>query len=186
MSTVVRRLLPSSHPDAGGEVPPTLVGPTPRVLGVFDQLGLWGNLGVSLLGFTGAAVVLQPGGPGTPRLSLLAAILATVVGTALGAAAIGASAIPGAQTGAPAMVLLRGLLGGRVSYLPTVLNIVQMIGWGVFESVAITAAAQQLLPWHSARWPYVIVAGALTTVMAVRPLGSVRVLRRYAVAAVAV
>jgi purine-cytosine permease-like protein len=36
------------------------------------------------------------------------------------------------------------------------------------------------------RWPYVVVAGALTTVMAVRPLGSVRVLRRYAVVAVAV
>src|ERR1700712_5250538 len=114
MSPVVRRFLPSSRRAASGEVPPTLVEPAPRVLGVLDQLGLWGNLGVSLLGFTGAAVVLQPGGPGTPHLSLVAALLATVIGTTLGAAAIAASAIPGAQTGAPAMVLLRGLLGARV------------------------------------------------------------------------
>src|SRR4051794_26744720 len=183
MSTVVRRLLPSSHPDAGGEVPPTLVGPTPRVLGVFDQLGLWGNLGVSLLGFTGAAVVLQPGGPGTPRLSLLAAILATVVGTALGAAAIGASAIPGAQTGAPAMVLLRGLLGGRVSYLPTVLNIVQMVGWGTFELVTIATAAATVLP-AVPQWGYVVAGGVITTVLSLYPLGSVRVLRRYVTVAV--
>jgi putative hydroxymethylpyrimidine transporter CytX len=183
MSTVVRRLLPSSHPDAGGEVPPTLVGPTPRVLGVFDQLGLWGNLGVSLLGFTGAAVVLQPGGPGTPRLSLLAAILATVVGTALGAAAIGASAIPGARTGAPAMVLLRGLLGGRVSYLPTVLNIVQMVGWGTFELVTIATAAATVLP-AVPQWGYVVAGGVITTLLSLYPLGSVRVLRRYVTVAV--
>ena len=64
--------------------------------GVLDQFGLWGNLGVSLLGFTGALVVLQPGGPGTPRLSLAAALLAIVVGTVLGAAAVAVSALPGA------------------------------------------------------------------------------------------
>jgi purine-cytosine permease-like protein len=63
---------------------------------------------------------------------------------------------------------------------------VQLVGWSVFEIVAITAAAQQLLPWHGVRWPYVVVAGVLTTIMAIRPLGSVRVLRRYAIAAVTV
>jgi len=60
------------------------------------------------------------------------------------------------------------------------------VGWSVFEIVVISAAAQQLLPWHETRWPYVLVAGVLTTVMALRPLGSVRVLRKYAVAAVLV
>jgi nucleobase:cation symporter-1, NCS1 family len=179
----VRRFLPDRHGAATDEVPHTLAEPTPKVLGVFDQLGLWGNLGVSLLGFTGAAVVLQPGGPGTPRMSLLAALLATVVGTALGAAAIGASAIPGARTGAPAMVLLRGLLGSRVSYLPTVLNIVQMIGWGTFELVTIATAAVTVLPGVP-QWAFVLAGGAITTVLSLYPLGSVRVLRRYVTVAV--
>jgi putative hydroxymethylpyrimidine transporter CytX len=182
MSIVMRRLLPSGQ-RAGGEVPPTLVEPSPRVLGVFDQLGLWGNLGVSLLGFTGAAVVLQPGGPGTPQLSLAAALLATVVGTILGAGAIAAAAIPGAQTGAPAMVLLRGLLGGRVSYLPTVLNIVQMIGWGTFELVTIATAAVTVLP-AVPQWAYVVAGGVITTLLSLYPLGSVRVLRKYVTVAV--
>src|ERR1700712_3706487 len=162
MSVVVRRLRPSGQRGSAAEVPPTLVEPAPRVLGVFDQLGLWGNLGVSLLGFTGAAVVLQPGGPGTPQLSLMAALLATVVGTVLGAAAIAASAIPGARTGAPAMVLLRGLLGARVSYLPTVLNIVQMVGWGTFELVTIATAAATVLP-AVPQWVFVVVGGVITT-----------------------
>jgi nucleobase:cation symporter-1, NCS1 family len=185
MSTVMRRFLPFGHRTGGGEVPPTLVEPAPRVLGVFDQLGLWGNLGVSLLGFTGAAVVLQPGGPGTPRLSLMAALLATVVGTALGAAAIAVSAIPGARTGAPAMVLLRGLLGARVSYLPTVLNIVQMVGWGTFELVTIATAAATVLP-AVPEWIFVVTGGVITTLLSLYPLGSVRVLRKYVTVAVVI
>ena len=63
---------------------------------------------------------------------------------------VAAAAVPGAQTGAPSMVLLRGLFGRRLSYLPTLVNVVQLIGWSVFEIVVIAAAAEQLLPWHGA------------------------------------
>ena len=165
------------------EVPSTLTETAPRVLGVFDQIGLWGNLGVSLLGFTGAAVVLYPNGPGSSHISVIAALVAIAIGTLLGAAAIALSAIPGAQTGAPAMVLLRGLLGNRASYLPTALNIAQMIGWGTFELVTIATAAHTVLPSVPA-WIWIVTAGALTTVLSLRPLGSVRLLRRYVTAAV--
>lgn len=163
---------------ATDEVPRTLDEPAPQVLGTLDQLGLWANLGVSLLGFTGAVVVLQPGGPGTERLSLLAAFVAIVVGTVIGAAAIALAAVPGAQTGQPAMVLLRGLFGVRPSYALTGLNIVQMLGWGTFELVTIATAAEQLLP-AVPRWAYVLVGGVLSTALAIWPLGSVRLLRRY-------
>ena len=166
------------------EAPLTLEEDAPRVLSLFDQLGLWGNLGVSLLGPIGAIYVLQPA-TGAP-LSLLAAFVAVVVGTVLGTALLAVATIPGAQTGRPSMVLLRGLFGRTVSAIPTVLNVVALVGWSVFEIVVISEAAQQLLPWHEVRWPYVLVAGVLTTVMAVRPLGSIRVLRKYAVAAVLV
>jgi putative hydroxymethylpyrimidine transporter CytX len=167
------------------EAPLTLAEPAPRTLSLLDQIGLWGNLGVSLLGPVGAVLLLAPS-TGLPPMSLAAAFTALVVGTVLGSLLLGLAAVPGARTGAPSMVLLRGLLGTRLSYLPTLLNVVQLIGWTVFEIVIITAAAQQLLPWHDARWPYVVVAGVLTTLMALRPLGAVRVLRRYALAAVLV
>src|SRR3954447_17013358 len=160
------------------EAPLTLEQPPPRVLGWFDQIGLWGNLGMSILGPVTAIYILQP--YQLAGMSYVAAAAAIVVGTILGTLLVAAAAVPGAETGAPSMVLLRGLFGRRLSYLPTVVNVVQLVGWSVFEIVVIAAAAEQLLPWDSHRWPYVVVAGALTTAMAIRPLGVVRILRRYA------
>jgi NCS1 family nucleobase:cation symporter-1 len=169
--------------DQRAEVGHTLAEPVPRALGLADQLGLWGNLGVSLLGFTGAIFVLQPGGPGTPRLSLLAALVAIVVGTLIGTVPIALAGLPGTRTGAPAMVLLRGVFGARLSYLPTALNIMQCFGWSIFELVTIATAAHVVAPGVP-RWGYVLIAGALTTLLAVRPLGFIRTLRRYVTAAV--
>src|SRR3954462_15140008 len=160
------------------EAPFTLEEPPPRVLGWFDQIGLWGNLGMSILSPVTAIYILQPATGG--QMSYVAAGTAIIVGTILGTLLIAAAAVPGAETGAPSMVLLRGLFGRRLSYLPTTVNVVQLVGWSLFEIVVISAAAEQLLPWDGARWPYVVVAGVLTTLMAIRPLGVVRILRRYA------
>ena len=46
------------------EVARTLAEPVPQALSLLDRFGLWGNLGVSLLGFTilaAAAVTLSTG-----------------------------------------------------------------------------------------------------------------------------
>ena len=171
--------------DRHSEVAHTLAEPVPQALSLLDQFGLWGNLGVSLLGFTGAIFVLQPGGPGTPELSLAAALTAIVVGTLLGTAAFALAGLPGALTGAPAMVLLRGLFGARLSYLPTALNILQCLGWAVFELVTIATAAHTVAPGLP-KSGYVLIAGMATALLTIRPLGAIRVLRRYATSAVLV
>src|SRR6202035_557809 len=132
--------------DRHSEVARTLAEPVPQALSLLDQLGLWGNLGVSLLGFTGAIFVLQPGGTGTPELSLAAGLTAIVLGTVLGTLPVALAGLPGTRTGAPAMVLLRGLFGARLSYLPTALNILQCLGWAVFELVTIGTAAHTRIP----------------------------------------
>jgi len=167
------------------EVARTLAEPVPQALSLLDQLGLWGNLGVSLLGFTGAIFVLQPGGTGTPELSLTAALIAILLGTVLGTLPVALSGVLGARTGAPAMVLLRGLFGARLSYLPTVLNILQCLGWGIFELVTIATAAHTVAP-ALPRWAYILIAGVLTALLTVRPLGAIRILRRYVTTAVVV
>jgi NCS1 family nucleobase:cation symporter-1 len=169
--------------DRRSEVARTLTEPVPQALSLLDQFGLWGNLGVSLLGFTGAIFVLQPGGPGTPELSLAAALTAIVAGTLLGTAVLALAGLPGARTGAPAMVLLRGLFGARLSYLPTALNILQCLGWAVFELVTIATAAHTVAP-ALPKWGYVLIAGLATALLTIRPLGAIRVLRRYAAGAV--
>ncbi|WP_433514267.1 purine-cytosine permease family protein [Nonomuraea sp. CA-143628] len=159
------------------EVPLTLEGTPPKTLGLLDQGALWANLAVSLLGFSGALFLLDPLG-GSP-LSLTAALLAALVGSLVGTAMVGLSAIPGTQTGRPAMVLLRGLFGARLSYIPTVLNIVQMIGWGAFELWVIAKGAMAIFGAVVPYQVWVVVAGALTTSLTIWPLGSVRLLRRY-------
>ena len=83
------------------------------------------------------------------------------------------------------MVLLRGLFGARLSYLPTVLNIAQCLGWGIFELVTIATAAHTLTP-ALPKWGYVLIAGLITALLTIRPLGAIRVLRRYATTAVLV
>jgi nucleobase:cation symporter-1, NCS1 family len=171
--------------DRHAEAPKTLAEPVPQSLTAIDQFGLWGNLGVSLLGFTGALFVLQPGGPGTPNLSLAAALTAIIAGTLLGTLPVALAGVQGARTGAPAMVLLRGLFGTRLSYLPTALNLVQLFGWGIFEVVTIATAAHAVAP-ALPKPGYVLIAGAITGLLTIRPLGAIRVLRRYATVAVLV
>src|SRR5512135_3654191 len=78
------------------------------------------------------------------------------------------------------MVLLRGLFGLRGSYLPTTLNLLQGLGWATVEVVVIATSATKITGGQL-RWLFVVLAGALATLLALRPLGLVRVLRRYAV-----
>ena len=156
------------------EAPLTLTTEPPRPLGFFDQLALWGNLGISLFGpLTGALIATTAG-------SVALGIGAIIVGCGLGAILLGASAVMGTATGAPAMVTLRGLLGRRGSVLPTVLNIAQNIGWATMEIIVISTAAVAVVG-QAWRWPFVILAGTAATIMAIRPLGSVRLLRKIMV-----
>ncbi|WP_433370214.1 purine-cytosine permease family protein [Streptosporangium sp. CA-115845] len=169
------------------EAPLTLDEAPPKELGVLDQGALWANLGVSLLGFSGAIALIDP--LGDRPLSFVAAVLAAVVGSVIGTAMVGLAAIPGQRTGAPAMVLLRGLFGARLSYLPTVLNIIQMFGWGAFELWVIAQGAQAIAGSFGIEVPYavwVVVGGVITTALSIRPLGAVRLLRRYVTAGVIV
>ncbi|MFI6040387.1 purine-cytosine permease family protein [Nocardia sp. NPDC051321] len=169
---------PTLHNSDRHEAPFTLDEPAPKVLSFWDQSAFWANLGVSLIAFSGAYTVLAPNSDGAPQISISAGILAMIVGTVVGGLMLGLAAVPGAKTGKPAMVLLRGLFGAKLSYLPTVLNIAQLIGWGTFELIVIGDAADELFG-GGPHWLYVVAAGVLTTVLTIWPLGSVRMLRRF-------
>lgn len=169
--------VPSKPSAYDADVPRNLTEAAPPTLGLLDQLGFWGNLGVSLLGFAGALAILTP--IGVDPLNLPAAVTAIVIGSLLGGVILGLSLRLGAKTGAPSMVLLRGLLGARASFLPTVLNIVQCLGWAVFELLVIAAGLEALTADRLPRWACILVAGGITIALTIRPLGAIRVLRKY-------
>ena len=108
-----------------------------RVLGALDSGLLWGNLGVSLL-------VLVAGTYLVPALSLPQALLAILVGSVIGNTMLGLAGMIGTDGRVPSMVLMRAPLGRRGSWLPTVLNAAQCIGWAIFELLIIATAAAAL------------------------------------------
>ena len=153
-----------------------------RVLGTLDTGLLWGNLGVSLL-------VVVAGAALVPALAFPDALLAIVVGCALGCAMLGAAGAIGADTRVPGMVLMRAPLGRRGSYLPTGLNVLQGLGWTVFELLIIATAAAALsdeLFGFRAQWLWTLVFGAFALVLGLLgPIGFVRrFVRRVAIWAV--
>jgi putative hydroxymethylpyrimidine transporter CytX len=142
-----------------------------RVLGAFDSFLLWLNLGISLLVLIAAAYL---------GLSLKAALLAALIGGVIGSTMLGTAALIGADAGVPTMALYRAPLGQRGSYLATGLNVLQCLGWSVFEITVIAIAAgalsQRLLGVHLI-WMWKLVFGALGLWLAL--LGPVGFVRRY-------
>lgn len=143
-----------------------------------DQFALWGNLGVSLFGPITAVFVVYAL-PDQP-LPLSAAWVALLLGVVLGGLVLGAATVPASHTGAPSMANMRGLFGLRGSYVPSTLNVLQNIGWATVEIVVISETAA-IVTTDRLKPLYIVLAAAFATAMAVRPLGSVRTLRKYAV-----
>lgn len=110
------------------------VPPEARALGFRDFVVLWGDLSVGLL-------VLLAGSLLVPALGLGQALTAIVVGSVVGAVLLALAGVPSSASGVPMMVALRGPLGVRGSWLPSVLNVVQLLGWTVFELVIMAHAA---------------------------------------------
>jgi NCS1 family nucleobase:cation symporter-1 len=161
------------------EAPLTLTEEPPRSLSAFDQAALWGNLGITLTLPLAALFVVQPIAD-QPALSIVAAAVAIVVGVGLGSIVLGLSAVPGADTGAPAMVVLRGLLGRWGSVVPTAANLAQCVGWAAVEVFVIAVAAHGIYD-SIPKSAYIVMAGVAATLLALRPLGFIRSIRRYAV-----
>jgi NCS1 family nucleobase:cation symporter-1 len=170
MAATSRRIFDIQPPPEWG------IQPVPRerrVLGFLDQAVLWGNLGISLLVLVAGALLV-------PAMGLVPALLATVLGAAVGNALLGLAAVPAAETGVPAMVLYRAPLGVRGSLLPTVCNVVQNLGWATFELLVMASAAaavsERVLGLRG-RLLWVLLFGTISTALTLA--GPLTVVRRY-------
>src|SRR4051795_12561953 len=150
-----------------------------HVLGLVDTMLLWGNLSVSLLVIVLGAVLV-------PALSLRDALVAIVIGAIAGNLLLGLAGLIGADARVPTMVLLRAPLGRRGSYAPTALNVLQCLGWSVFELIVIatgaSALSEQVLGFGGVAF-WKILFGVVATALAfLGPVGFVRkYVRKFAV-----
>jgi NCS1 family nucleobase:cation symporter-1 len=136
LASAPRKRLPVFHapPEWGIESVPR----ERRTLVFKDFVVLWGDLGIGLL-------VMLAGTFLVPGLGLPQALEVILVGSALGCLLLALVGIIGSDTGEPTMALLRPLLGLRGSYLPTVFNIVQLLGWTVFEFIIMGVATNTVV-----------------------------------------
>jgi NCS1 family nucleobase:cation symporter-1 len=118
--------------DTAKGVPPAVpasIAPIPaerRTLSSLDLGILWNDLSLGLL-------VLVTGGFLVPALDLPAVIAAVALGSVLGCLPLAAVARAGAREGLPGMVLFRPALGRTGSAVPSVLNVLQLLGWTAVE-----------------------------------------------------
>ena len=144
-----------------------------RRLGAWGFAVLWGDLGIGLL-------VLLAGSFLVPALSLPQALGAIAVGSVIGVTLLGLTGIVGSQTGLPTMVCLRPALGRGGSYVATAINVVQLLGWTVFELVIMGHAANAVvrnLTGLDAPWVWILAFGGAVIALGIR--GPVAVVREW-------
>jgi NCS1 family nucleobase:cation symporter-1 len=108
-----------------------------RVLGFLDYFVLWADLGVGLL-------VLLAGTLLVPGLGFWPAMAAIVLGTLAGVLLLGLAGVVGSDHAIPSMVGLRPSFGVRGSYLPSLANVIQLVGFGAFEVIIMAQASARL------------------------------------------
>src|SRR5438132_6416963 len=143
------------------------VDPVPealRVLGTFDLFVLWSSLGVGLLVLGAGALLVTLLG-----LTLWETVLVSLAGSIVGSALLAGAARHGSRAGVPTMVSLRPILGRTGSYVPTALNVLQLLGWAAFELLVMGYAAavvtnNALGPWTAAI--FVPIFGAIVAALA--------------------
>lgn len=142
-----------------------------RRLRALDLAVLWGDLSIGLLVLVSGALLV-------PALGMPRALLAIVVGTLVGCLPLAFVGLAGAREGVPGMVLFRPVLGRRGSYIPSAMNLVQLVGWTAFEFWAMGRVANAVggdLFGFEAPVAWMVVVAVVCTALAVAgPIFAVR------------
>lgn len=110
-----------------------------KMLRGIDYFVLWASLGVGLLVLLAGSLL--------SGLSFLEILIVSIAGSLIGSFMLALPGVMGSRYGVPTMVSLRPVLGHRVSYVPTALNVVQLVGWTAFELMIMAKAASTLTDW---------------------------------------
>ena len=156
--------------------PPASIAPVDRgrrALSAFDIGVLWNDLSLGLL-------VLVTGALLVPALALPSAMVAIAVGSVIGCVPLASVGLAGAREGLPGMVLFRPALGRAGSYVPSILNVAQLLGWTSVEFWAMSRLGNALsteLIGFDASWLWLVVTAVACTGLAIG--GPVVVVKRF-------
>jgi NCS1 family nucleobase:cation symporter-1 len=136
-------------------------------LGGLDYFILWSSLGVGLLVLSAGSFLSEA--------SFLDAIFAIIVGSAAGSILLALAGKIGSDHGIPSLITMRPAFGIRGSYLPAMLNIMQLIGWTTFEIMIMARAADMLTSSMVPYYFWAAIFGVLVALLGIAgPLNVVR------------
>ncbi len=140
-----------------------------KKLGGADVFILWSSLGVGLLVLSAGSFLSDA--------SFIDATLAIVIGSIGGSVLLALAGKIGSDHGVTSLVSMRPSFGIRGSYLPAILNVMQLVGWTTFE-IMIMARAAELLAGSTI--PYQAWAAIFGTVVALLAIaGPLAVARQW-------
>jgi putative hydroxymethylpyrimidine transporter CytX len=129
-----------------------------KKLGGLDYFILWSSLGVGLLVLSAGSLL--------SAASFTDAILAIIAGSLGGSMLLALAGRIGSDHGIPSLVSLRPAFGIGGSYLPALLNVMQLVGWTTFEIMIMARAAEMLSGSALPYFAWAAIFGSLVAVLA--------------------
>jgi NCS1 family nucleobase:cation symporter-1 len=138
-----------------------------KMLCGLDYFILWSSLGVGLLVLSAGSFLSEA--------SFIDALFAITVGSAAGSILLALAGKIGSDHGIPSLITMRPALGIRGSYLPAILNIMQLVGWTTFEIMIMARAADMLTGRMVPYYFWAAIFGVLVALLGIAgPLNVVR------------
>src|SRR5919199_1962265 len=135
------------------------VQPRHRLLEGIDYFVLWSSLGVGLLVFSAGSFL-----SGTRFYD---AIVAIIVGSITGSILLALAGKIGSDHAVPALISIRPSFGIRGSYLPAILNVMQLVGWTIFEIMIMSKAAEMLAGKLIPYYIWTIIIGSFVALLGI-------------------
>ena len=140
-----------------------------KVLSGKNFFVLWSSLGIGLLVISAGSFISSS--------NLTEAIIAIIVGSVVGSILLALAGKIGSDHSIPSIVSMRPAFGLHGSYLLTILNIFQLIGWSTFEITILSKAANIFSNGSVDFYIWSIVFGAVIILFCI--LGPLKVVKQW-------
>ncbi len=130
---------------------------------------LWSSLGVGLLVFSAGSFLSDA--------DFIDAFLAILIGSIIGSLLLALAGKIGSDHAIPSLVSMRPSFGIHGSYIPAALNILQLVGWTIFEIMIMSTAANMLTGRIIPFYIWSLIFGSFVALLGI--LGPLAVIREW-------
>ena len=140
-----------------------------RLIRGTEYFVLWSSLGVGLLVFSAGSFLSSA--------RFADAIFAIIIGSVAGSFLLALAGKIGSDNAVPSLISMRPSFGIQGSYIPAILNVMQLIGWTIFEIMIMSKAAEMLVNGIIPYYAWAIIIGSFIALLGIA--GPLTVIKRW-------